>query len=372
MLEEPFRTTEEVTTEMAIRARRSSRGLVVRRGAQIVLAAVVVIGIYAFGLPRIAEFSDVWFAIRQMTWLEVTTLTILAFWNLFTYWLVEVASFPGLNYWQAMKVVSTSTAIANTMPGGGAFGLATTTAMYRSYGFTNSQIASCIVTQGAWNNFVKLGMPVIALALLALSGTANAGLLAASIVGVALLVFAIVLFTLTLRSERTARAVARRAGRIVASVRGMFGRARDGDTVADGILRFRSETRQLVKARWLRLTGTVLVSHVSLYLLLLVALRHVGVGESAVGWIEALAAFAFVRLISALPITPGGVGVVELGLTAALVAAGGPDAGVIAAVLVFRALSYLLPIAFGGITYIYWRKGATRRRARLELKGAQS
>jgi uncharacterized protein (TIRG00374 family) len=294
------------------------------------------------------------------------------FWNLYTYWLVEVASFPGLNYWQAMKVVSTSTAIANTTPGGGAFGLATTTAMYRSYGFKNSQIASCIVTQGAWNNFVKLGMPVVALALLGLTGSANPGLVAASIVGLVILVFAVVVFTLTLRSERAAEVVARRAGRIVASVRGLFGRSRDGAAVEDGILRFRAETRHLVKDRWFRLTWTVLVSHVSLFLLLLLALRHVGVGGTEVGWIEVLAAFAFVRLISALPITPGGVGVVELGLTAALVAAGGGEAGVIAAVLVFRALSYLLPIAFGGITYIYWRKGASRRRARLELKGASS
>jgi uncharacterized protein (TIRG00374 family) len=356
---------------MAIQAPGHRRGSVLRRGIQITLAVAVVVGIYAFGLPRIAEFSDVWVAVRRMTWLEAATLAVLAVWNLATYWLVEVASLPGLNHWQAMKVVSTSTAIANTMPGGGAFGLATTTAMYRTYGFKNSTIASCIVTQGAWNNFVKLGMPVVALALLAITGGASAGLVAASVVGVVLLISAVTVFTLTLRSERTAEVVARRSGQIVGGLRRLFRRDRDGSAVADGILRFRSETRELVKRRWLRLTWTVLVSHISLYVLLLLSLRHVGVPESQVGWIEVLAAFAFVRLISALPITPGGVGVVELGLTAALIAAGGPEAPVIAGVLVFRALSYLLPIVFGGFTYLFWRKGAARRRARLELKGAQ-
>jgi uncharacterized protein (TIRG00374 family) len=345
--------------------------LIVRRGVQIAFAVFVVVGIYAFGLPRIAEFSEVWDAVLRMTWFEAATLIVLAFWNLFTYWLVEVASFPGLNHWQAMKVVSTSTAIANTMPGGGAFGLATTTAMYRSYGFKNSTIATCIVTQGAWNNFVKLGMPVVALALLGITGAANAGLVAASIVGLAILIFAVVIFTMTLRSERAAKAVARRVGQIVAAMRGLLRKSRDGSAVAEGILRFRAETRELVKHRWLRLTWTVLVSHISLYLLLLLALRHVGLSQEVLGWIEVLAAFAFVRLISALPITPGGVGVVELGLTAALVAAGGPEAPVIAGVLVFRALSYLLPIVFGGVTYIYWRKGAARRRSRLELREAR-
>jgi uncharacterized protein (TIRG00374 family) len=107
------------------------------------------------------------------------------------------------------------------------------------------------------------------------------------------------------------------------------------------------------------------VSHLSLFLVLLLALRHVGVGADEVGWVEALAAFAFVRLISALPITPGGLGVVELGLTAALIAADGPREAVVAAILVYRALTYLLPIPFGLAAYIRWRSGSKARAARL-------
>src|SRR3712207_1987430 len=120
----------------------------------------------------------------------------------------------------------------------------------------------------------------------------------------------------------------------------------------------------------MRLTITTLVSHLSLYLVLLMALRHVGVSESEVSWVEALAAFAFVRLISALPITPGGLGVVELGLSAALVAAGGEEAGVVAAVLVFRALTYLLPVPIGLVLYVKWRKGSEGRRQRIEAAAA--
>jgi uncharacterized protein (TIRG00374 family) len=82
---------------------------------------------------------------------------------------------------------------------------------------------------------------------------------------------------------------------------------------------------------------------------------HVGVSDDQVGWAEVLAAFAFVRLLSALPITPGGLGVVELGLVAALVAAGGNEPPVVAGVLVFRALTYLAPIPVGVVTYVIWR-----------------
>ena len=74
-------------------------------------------------------------------------------------------------------------------------------------------------------------------------------------------------------------------------------------------------------------------------------------------WITVLAAFAFVRLITALPLTPGGVGVVELGY-AAVLTIGLDDAltaQVVAAILVFRAITYLLPIPLGVISYLVWR-----------------
>jgi uncharacterized protein (TIRG00374 family) len=109
---------------------------------------------------------------------------------------------------------------------------------------------------------------------------------------------------------------------------------------------------------------------VSLYLVLLLSLRHVGVSDATVSWIEVLAAFAFIRLLSALPITPGGLGVVELGLTAALVAAGGPKAPVVAGVLVYRALTYLPPIPLGLLAYVRWKSRSEGRRARAEQRRA--
>jgi uncharacterized membrane protein YbhN (UPF0104 family) len=53
-----------------------------------------------------------------------------------------------------------------------------------------------------------------------------------------------------------------------------------------------------------------------------------------------------------------------LGLSAALVYAGGPHAEVVAAVLVFRALTYLVQIPFGAVTYAYWRHSRRWRKER--------
>ena len=97
------------------------------------------------------------------------------------------------------------------------------------------------------------------------------------------------------------------------------------------------------------------ISHLSLYLVLLVTLRHVGVTDAAVGWAEVLCVFATTRLLTAVRLTPGGAGVVEALLIGGLAAAGGVAAQVTAAVVVFRALTWLLPVPLGALTWLGWR-----------------
>jgi putative heme transporter len=63
-----------------------------------------------------------------------------------------------------------------------------------------------------------------------------------------------------------------------------------------------------------------------------------------------------------LPLTPGGLGVVELGYIGGLVAAGGSRPDVVAAVLLFRVLTYGIQIPIGGFTYLIWRAKSSWRR----------
>jgi uncharacterized membrane protein YbhN (UPF0104 family) len=53
---------------------------------------------------------------------------------------------------------------------------------------------------------------------------------------------------------------------------------------------------------------------------------------------------------------PGGFGVVELGLTTALVGFGGNNGGVVAAVLVYRFLTVVPPLALGALFASTWRQ----------------
>jgi len=351
---------DDLGNEAAGRGRARSFGG--KRIVQGLVSLAIVVGIFVGVMPRIANYGDVWDTVTAMTGLEIGTLALVGLWNLATYWFVLVSALPALRLREASVVNQTSTAVSNTLPGGGAIGVGVTFAMLTSWGFRAKDITRSAIVTGIWNNFVKLGMPVLALALLALEGDVTAARLTAAVVGIAALVGAVLVFALILKSERMAQAVGRRVGSMINGFR-KLARAEPLEHWSDRAATFRADTIGLLRHRWLSLTVATLVSHVSLYLVLLIALRHVGVGQEELSWIAVLAAFAFVRLVSALPITPGGVGVVELGYAAVLTIgmSDGLSAQVVAAILLFRAITYLLPIPLGSASYVYWRANGSWR-----------
>jgi uncharacterized protein (TIRG00374 family) len=234
--------------------------------------------------------------------------------------------------------------------------------MNTSWGFSRSRTTVSLLVSGLWNNFVKLGLPVLALVLLAFSSTPTTGRLLAGLLGVAALIAAVVLLGLLLRSEEAAAGIGRGAARVVSAARRVFG----GGPVTGwdrATTKFRRRTVLLLHARWHWITLTTLLSHISLFAVLLLALRFVGVSAEEVSLAETLAVFAFARLLTAIPFTPGGLGVIEVALITGLSAAGGPRALVAAAVLIFRALTYVLPIPIGLATYVFWRRNRSWRRA---------
>jgi putative heme transporter len=335
------------------------------RAAQILaplISLAIVGGVFFYFLPQFTSISDVWASVRSMTWLETTTLVLIALWNLATYWFVMVATMPGLTIPQAAVVTESSTAVANTVPAGGAVGIAMSYGMYSSWGFSRSRSSVSLLVAGVWNNFAKLAMPVLALVLLAFSGGgAGGGRIIAGALGIAGLAAAVTVFALLLRSRDMARRIGEVAGRVASTlIRPLRRPPVQGWERAT--VKFRDRTLLLLRARWHMITIMTLVSHLSLFAVLLLALRHVGVSEQEVSWIEALAVFAFARLLSAIPLTPGGLGVVEVALITGLSAAGGARAQVAAGVLIFRALTYVLPIPVGLATYVFWRRKRSWRR----------
>lgn len=334
---------------------RSGRRRLSGRVARVVLSLSVIVAAFAFALPKVAGLSEVWPRVVAMSWPVALLLGLAALWNLASYALVLVAATPGLTYPQAMVVTQSSTAVANSMPGGGALGVGVTAAMYRSWGFGPSATSLAVVATGTWNSFIKLGLPLLALGLLLVQGDGGGNRLALSLAGLLTLAVAVGAVSLVVGRDSVAQRTGIAAQRCVSWLRRRVRRSpvTGWDEHASQL---RTRALDLLRRCWLRLTLAMLVSQLSLFLVLLLALRGVGVSESQVGTIEVLAAFAFVRLLSVVPLTPGGVGVIELGLTGALIAGGGDRGRVVAAVLIFRALTYLAPILVGALSYVVWHR----------------
>jgi putative heme transporter len=319
--------------------------------ASLAVAAALLVGV----LPQLADLSEVATTLGELTGAWIALLLVGALWNIATYQFVMMAALPGLSMGKAFVAGQLSTAIANTVPAGAVVGVGVTYTVLRSFGHDTQRIAIAAAVTGVWNTFLKLGLPVVALALLTIDGEAPAGLLLPALVGLAVLVTSVVIGGMSLSRESIARRTGEQAATVVSWLRQALRRPPVTD-LGDRFASFQRRSSGLLRDRWTWLTLATLVSHVSLYLMLLASLRSVGVDATQVSWTEALGAFAFVRLATALPITPGGLGVVELGFAAALTLAGGREAPVVAAVLLFRALTYALQVPLGALSWVVWRR----------------
>jgi uncharacterized protein (TIRG00374 family) len=327
------------------------------------VGSLIIIGaVFVFVLPRIADYREVWDVIQTISWQWLVLLGLATVLNLATYAPPLVAALPGLSYFQASRVTLASTALSAVAPGGAAVGVATSFAMLRAWGFSGRPVGLAVVVTGVWNQFVILGFPILAVAALAAEGGRNRTLELVAIIG--LIVFAAIVagFAVGLSSERLARRVGDRAARIVSWARHVAHKA-PVKWNGTSFVRFREETIALVRRRWVFLTAATLAGHLTVFVILLVSLRAVGVPRAEVTVVEAFAAWTLARVLGSIPITPGGIGFVELGLTGALVAFGAGNADAVAVTLIYRFLTIVPTLVVGLIAAATWKVGQRPRPA---------
>jgi len=346
--------------------RRVLTGPAGRIGLTLAVVAVIFAGV----LPRIADYAEAWALIRGMTSAETLLVGAVAVVNLVSYAPLWAAAVPGLGWGRALLADQASTAVSNTVPVGFAFGVGTTAAMYHSFGFSPAVITRAVALTGLWNNLVKLAMPTVALAGLAVTGDATPAVTTAAVLGTALLVAAVGALVGVLAHRRTAASLAATAERLARRpARAM--RLRTPAGWVERTDRFRSESLELLRHRWLPLSAAAVASHVALFLVLLTCLRAVG-GEGAdVSWLLVLAVFAVTRLVTMVPITPGALGVAELSYVAGLAAVGVGPAAAAGAVLLFRFLTWFLPIPLGASAWLLWQRGVGQPWAAQESQTSQ-
>jgi uncharacterized membrane protein YbhN (UPF0104 family) len=343
-----------------------------RRGRKIIrtaASAILIAATFGFAIPRIASYRSVWASIQMMTWPHIVLIAAAAAASLASYWVTIRAVLPRLNLRQAATVNLGSNAVANTLPAGGALAMGVSWAMLSSWGLSTADFVLYTLVTGIWNVFILLGLPVLALLVMTTATRPDAVLIIAAATGLAVLAVMVIGLGLLLNSQAFALRAGRALQRLLTVASRLARRPPPGNP-AGSLSSFRDRAGALLAVRGWRITAATVASYLALWLVLLACLRGTGLSQAQMPWQTSLAAFAFIRLLTALPITPGGLGVTELGLVGILATSAGSAASVqvTAAVLLYRAVTYLPPIPLGALACLTWRvapalTGTSRYRA---------
>jgi len=318
------------------------------------LGLAVVIVTFAVVLPRIASYQEVWAVVETLdtTWLLVLGAAILL--NVVTYAPPWMVALPGLRFRQALPFTQASTAFTYIAPGGGLVGMAGSYGLLRAWGFRSGEVARAVAITGIWNQLSNLLLPVVAVTLLSIEGGRDAFLTTVAIVGAIVFTVVVGILALILWQDELARSIGALAQRVTNRLLRVV---RRGPVVgwAASFVDFRRSTVDLIRRRWALLTVAAVGGNLAVFVVLLVSLRAVGVTASEITWIEAFAGWSLARALQLIPLTPGGVGPVELGMTGILVGLGGSNAEVVAAVLLYRAATIVPTLLLGLATLAAWK-----------------
>jgi putative heme transporter len=343
----------------------------VRRAGRRVLAAGLLaapLSLVAF-VPRSAgsTWHDVLHALRALSpgWVLVLSVVWLA--GLVAHSLVLTSSLPGLTSRRALSLNLAGSAVANSVPMGGAISVGLTGAMARSWGFAPVALGAYLMVSTTWNVLIRLLAGMFGLTWLAL--TQSGALWRNSVWVLAAACGALVLFGAALARERSTARLGGLVGGLVDRVRRTV-TADAGERrvrMAFTFVRVRRQALRLIGRTWPRLSLGMVGYLALLTLLLDLCLRAIG---SPQGLALVAAAVGVERLVSAVPITPGGAGVAELGLVACLTLSGVSPVAAVTATFLYRLFTFFLEIPVGLVVAVGWGLARRRRAAGLELRPA--
>lgn len=258
---------------------------------------------------------------------------------------------------QAVTIHDVGTAVSKGVPLGGALGTALRWTISRRSGVRPPTFATMLIAYGIATTFATWLLPLLALLVDLTQRPADTTDLMLIGVITAVLVASIAFWTVVLRSERLETWTVGRTRRVW-QVLSRRVPALDGQDPATGVADVRRDLRRTGRRPWGLLARTMLAQGCGAAMLL-VALRSLGVG-SELGVTEFFRVFFLAHLAGTFAPTPGGVGVVEAGTTAALIAAGVDTTTALAAVIIYRFLTYVVPIMSGALLYVIWRVRSAR------------
>jgi uncharacterized protein (TIRG00374 family) len=337
-------------------------GTLARRwGGRAVGLAITGIGLYIvapsllslFGAwPRLADVDPWWFVVL----VALETLSFAALW-----WLARLALAPhphigddgeprpAMPGWGTLATAQLAgNAAAKVVPGGPAAGGVVQAKILIQRGQPPAVVASALTAMGLITTGVLLVLPIITVPAL-LIGPPPARQLEYGLLVSLILAIVIVGFGLSaLKWTGFVVAVGRTAGRIIHLVK----RGVTADSCAATLVAQRDRVAAAFDGHWWEAVFASAANRMFDYAALVAALAAFDVHARPS---EVLLAYVVAQALVMVPVTPGGLGFVDAGLTAMLIVIGIPADAALIGTLLYRLVSFWLPIPVGVLAWAGWR-----------------
>ena len=300
------------------------------------------------------QIFDVWAQVPELRVLGWAGLGAMLGCELLSFvcaWGLHRVALPGLSWFGAGTTQLTSNAVSRAVPGGAAMGAGVSVKMWTIAGVDLGNAAGALAATSLISMATLFLLPFVALCVAAFGApiprnlavvAGGAGVLAALLFGVG---------TLLMANDRVAAAAARFASRVTGPVVRRMGRV---SLDPDEVMARRAELAGALGDRWHAALGWAVGNWTFDYLALVSALVILDGKPPRLGLV--MMAYGAAAVLAMIPITPGGLGFVEAGLTSLLTLAGIPAADALLATLAYRIVSFWLPLALGPLAWAVFQR----------------
>jgi len=320
-----------------------------RRARSVALLGVTLVSLYLL-LPSLLAVFGSWRSLTHLNWLFAALVLVCGTASLVCVWDLDRIAL-GLHAWFPVATSQLAgNAVGRILPGGAATATAFSTSMLRRAGVQTERAAVGFAAVTALQLAARLALPLLALPAIVGGAPVDHSLATAAYLGLAalglLVVAGVAAFAADEPLEHAARALQWLLNHTVRRQRPVRG-------LPDAFLSARDFIARAFGSHWRRAVLGAAGNTGLDYFALLCALRAVG-AEPRPSLV--LLAYVAAQLLALVPLTPGGVGFVEAGLVGTLTLAGVSGSDALAATLLYRLVTYWLPLPAGAVAYGLFRR----------------
>jgi uncharacterized protein (TIRG00374 family) len=324
---------------------------------RVVLLALTGVSLYLVA-PSLVEVLGSWPKITKLEPVWLVVMAALEACSLATVWALQRICLRRPAFGAVVLSQLAGNALSKIAPGGGAAGAALQYRMLVESGVPAAAAGSGLAAAGLLTFATLLALPVLTVPGFIAGLPVERGLVHAALLGAGVFIAVAVVGGVLLASDRALMLV----GRVVQGTRNRaLSRRTPLESLPEQLVHERNVALRVIGGRGREALVSAVLRWLLDYCALLLALAAVGAEPRAS---LVLLAYTAAQLLTMIPVTPGGLGFVEAGLTGLLVLAGVSAGDAAIATLAYRLVSYWLPLPVGALAALGHRsrtRGLRRR-----------